>query len=183
MYAIFKGHFCNKTHKMAIRKDNATKISHAELLYKEGRMGKEIAKIVGVTEVTITSWIKKYGWKEKRAATAVSRPQLVNKLLGVIDDLLEKVKDSDDPMVLAGLSDKLSKFAATVYLATRRKNFYITIIYALSMTFITSTYIFITKDGFALGQNISYVVAGAITIIVFAIFIFWYKRFFRAHCL
>ena len=46
---------------MAIRKDNATKISHAELLYKEGRMGKEIAKIVGVTEVTITSWIKKYG--------------------------------------------------------------------------------------------------------------------------
>lgn len=107
---------------MAIRKDNATKISHAELLYKEGRMGKEIAKIVGVTEVTITSWIKKYGWKEKRAATAVSRPQLVNKLLGVIDDLLEKVKDSDDPMVLAGLSDKLSKFAATIEKLDKKAN-------------------------------------------------------------
>ena len=84
----------------------------------------------------------------------------------------------------AWLNQTLSVFtlwAATVYLATRRKNFYITIIPALFMTFITSTYIFITKDGFALGQNISYVVGGAITIIVFATFIFWHKRFFRAH--
>lgn len=63
-------------------------IDLAEYLFMRGCTQKEIALKVGRSESTVAEWVKKYGWKEKRAGTRISRNEMVSKLLNRIDDLL-----------------------------------------------------------------------------------------------
>jgi Putative ATPase subunit of terminase (gpP-like). len=104
------------------KKELVIKMRRGEDLFKSGTPQKEIAEILGVSVVTVNNWVKKYGWREKRAAESISRPQLVNKLLGSIDKLIEEVNNSDDPTLLAGLADKLSKFASTIEKLDKKSN-------------------------------------------------------------
>lgn len=107
---------------MSTKKDLTTKIKRAEELFKCNTSQTEIADIVGVSRVTLTNWVKKYSWREKRAAVNISRPELVNKLLMAIDNMLEQVSNSDDPSAVAGLGDKLSKFAAVIDKLDKKAN-------------------------------------------------------------
>lgn len=108
--------------KKTTRDELEAKRKRAESLFKAGSSQKEIAEIVKVSQVTIVRWAKNFGWKEQRAAETISRPQLVNKLLTAIDNLIEKVNESNDPMALAGIGDKLSKFAATIDKLDKKAN-------------------------------------------------------------
>lgn len=69
---------------------------------------------VGVSAVTINKWVAENGWQEQRAASNITRPELVNKLLHTIDKLIEQVNESDDPEAMAGLGDKLAKLSTTI---------------------------------------------------------------------
>lgn len=96
------------------RKETEQKKKLARTLYLAGKEQQEIADTVGVSRVTVSKWCNAEGWRETRAATNITRPELVNKLLLTINNLLEEVNKSDDPTVLASLPDRLTKLAAAV---------------------------------------------------------------------
>lgn len=57
-------------------------------------------------------------------------------------------------------------WAITVYLFRRGKNFYVAMIPAIFMTFITSSYLFTSPQMLALGQNLGNALAAALTILI-----------------
>lgn len=91
-------------------------------LYLSGMDQQEIAERLGVSRVTISNWCTKEGWKEARAAKNITRPELVNKLLLTIDQLIENVNKSNDPTLIGSLADKLSKLSAVVEKLDKKAN-------------------------------------------------------------
>lgn len=63
----------------------------------------------------------------------------------------------------------------TVYLTLKKKNFYITLLPALFMTCVCTTYLCIAPEGLNLSQSLSYSIGGACTLLAFILFIKWYK--------
>ncbi len=64
----------------------------------------------------------------------------------------------------------------TVYLVSEQKNFWITLIPAVFMTMVISTYLLLAPEGLNLPQNISYITGGVITAMVLVWFGIYYKR-------
>ena len=62
----------------------------ARMYFMQGMTQKDIAENVGVSRNTICAWIKEGRWDTMRAATTVSRKELVTKLLQGLD---QKVQD------------------------------------------------------------------------------------------
>ena len=91
-------------------------------LYLSGMEQQEIAERLGVSRVTISNWSNKEGWKEARAAKNITRPELVNKLLLTIDQLITSVNQSNDPTLIGSLADKLSKLSAVVEKLDKKAN-------------------------------------------------------------
>lgn len=60
----------------------------ARTLYMAGKDQNEIADQIDISRQTLSKWANQEGWKEQRAATSVTRPELVNKLLHSIDTLI-----------------------------------------------------------------------------------------------
>lgn len=86
----------------------------ARMYYMQGDSQKNIAEKVGVSAQTLGKWVEQNDWAKKRAAQNITRPELVNKLLLTIDKLIEQVHNSEDPSLIAGLGDKLSKLSTTI---------------------------------------------------------------------
>ena len=89
------------------------KYEYAWLLFTQQINQAEIAKKAGVAERTISRWIAENDWVSRRAAGNVTRDELVNKTLNLIDNLLmqalyEGKTDS------AKLADQLSKLAGAI---------------------------------------------------------------------
>ncbi len=53
----------------------------------------------------------------------------------------------------------------------------VTLVPALFMTAVCSTYLFIAGEGLHLPPTLSYVLGGCTTLLVFVLFLFWRKRF------
>lgn len=96
--------------------------SLARSLYLSGMEMTEISDKVGVSRATISKWCNTDGWKEARAAKNITRPELVNKLLATINKLIEQVNESDDPTMIAGLGDKLSKLSSVIEKLDKKAN-------------------------------------------------------------
>ena len=71
-------------------------------------------------------------------------------------------------------------WAITVYLVQCKKNFYISLIPALLMTLVCSTYICIAPEGLSLSKDISYIIGGGCVIIAILWFTKWYRKFNQA---
>lgn len=91
-------------------------------LYLSGQEQKTIAEELSLTAATVSRWASAGRWREQRAARTVTRPQLVNKILQAIDDLLDMVLRSGDSELMAGVPDKLSKLASTIEKLDRKAN-------------------------------------------------------------
>ena len=91
-------------------------------LYMSGMELTEIADQLGVSRQSVSKWCSTDGWKEARAAKNISRPELVNKLLLAIDNLIENVNQSNDPTLIGSLADKLSKLSATIEKLDKKAN-------------------------------------------------------------
>ena len=91
-------------------------------LYLSGMELTEIADQLGVSRQSVSKWCSSDGWKEARAAKNISRPELVNKLLLTIDNLIENVNQSNDPTLIGSLADKLSKLSATIEKLDKKAN-------------------------------------------------------------
>ncbi len=99
---------------MPTKKEREDKKEFARVLFMTGDSQNVIAEKTGMSAQTISKWVTEGGWAEQRAATNVTRPELVNKLLRTIDKMLDEVAQSDDPTTINGLADKLAKFSATI---------------------------------------------------------------------
>ncbi len=91
-------------------------------LYLSGMEQTEIADKLSVSRVTVSKWCTSEGWKEARAAKCITRPELVNKLLLTIDNLIQQVNRSNDPNLIAGLGDKLSKLSSVIEKLDKKAN-------------------------------------------------------------
>ncbi|MCU0362250.1 MAG: carbon starvation protein A [Bacteroidales bacterium] len=61
-------------------------------------------------------------------------------------------------------------WAITVYLAGAGKNYFVTLIPAMLMTAVTTTYIFTAPEGFSLPAEVSYAAGGVVTVVLTAVF-------------
>ena len=103
------------------------KQEYARILYFNNESQESIAEKAGVSKVTISKWVNTLGWKEKRAAENITRPELINKLLRTVNSLIDQVADSNDPTKMAGLGDKLSKFTSAIEKLDKKANIVTTI--------------------------------------------------------
>lgn len=69
----------------------------------------------------------------------------------------------------------------TVYLVRNNKLFWLTLIPAIFMTAVVSTYLFIAPEGFHLKQNLGYISGLLITLIITGIFVIKFKRIKKQH--
>ena len=67
-------------------------------------------------------------------------------------------------------------WAITVYLVREKKNYYITLLPALLMTLVCSTYICIAPEGLSLSQPVAYGIGGACALTGLVWFITWFKK-------
>jgi predicted transcriptional regulator len=108
--------------KKFMAKENQKKKEVARILFMQGEKQNIIAETTGVSKQTISKWVKENNWDHVKAASNITRPELVNKLLNAINKLLDQVNEKNDPSELASLSDKLSKFASTIEKLDKKAN-------------------------------------------------------------
>lgn len=94
----------------------------ARTLFLSGIEQTEISDKLSISRVTLSHWCQADGWKEARAAKAITRPELVNKLLLTIDKLITQVNESQDANLIAGLGDKLAKLSAVIEKLDKKAN-------------------------------------------------------------
>lgn len=103
--------------------------------------------------------------------------------LTAIAILLYSLKDKDGFDMIwryfAWCNQALSVFtlwALTVYLVRENKNYWITLLPALFMTAVCSTYILIAPEGFSLAANLAYGLGGTCVLVGVVWFIVWYNK-------
>jgi len=111
-----------ETKKRLTKAEMADKKELAKLLFMQGEMQKAISERIGVSEVTISNWAKEEAWAEKKAGANITRPELVNKLLLQINNLIEDVSNSEDISLKSKLPDSLSKFASVIEKLDKKAN-------------------------------------------------------------
>lgn len=67
-------------------------------------------------------------------------------------------------------------WAITIYLVQRKKNYWVSLLPAVVMTFVCGTYLFLGKEMLHLDHTLSYVLGGVITLVVLIAFIIWKRR-------
>lgn len=97
----------------ARRVRDEAKYEHAWLLFSQQIPQQEIARKVGIAERTLSRWVNENDWINRRAAINVTRDELVNKTLGLINTLLEKATTQEGGNG-ANLADQLSKLAGAI---------------------------------------------------------------------
>jgi transposase len=93
----------------------------AKVLYMSGDPQDEISRKTEVSRVTVSRWINDGGWKEIRAAANITRPELVNKILLGVNDLVEKLLTSEN-VDYGSIAGQLSKFAITIEKLDKKAN-------------------------------------------------------------
>ncbi len=103
--------------------------------------------------------------------------------LAAIGILLYSQKDADGFDMIwryfAWSNQTLAVFtlwALTVYMVQAKKPYWVTLLPALFMTTVCSTYIFVAPEGAGLDAGISQLIGLAVTVAVFALFLFWKKK-------
>lgn len=78
--------------------------------YIQGLSQKEIADKIGVSRNTVSKWVQEEHWDTRRAAKAISRTELVRKMLRDLDQKLESGDWTADEIIkVASAIEKLDK--------------------------------------------------------------------------
>ncbi len=93
-----------KATSQATRPSSPEKYEYAEMLFMRRVPQKEIAAKVGITEPTLSRWIRDNQWRERRAATSVNRSTIINGILSRIDAMLTENPDSASSKEILQLS-------------------------------------------------------------------------------
>lgn len=124
------------------------------------------------------------GWEQKRVGRRlmISLPMFVLTIAILIYS--QEDKDGFDTIwrYFAWANQTLAVFtlwALTLYLVQAKKAYLITLIPALFMTAVCSTYIFIAPEGFQLPSRLSQLLGGIVTLLLWAWFLIWKQKFNR----
>ena len=108
---------------MAKKEEMNQKRELARMYFMQGETQKAIAAKVGVSEVSISRWAAEGQWENKRAGERITRPELVNMNMQLIADILNNVRNSDNPLSIPkGVADEISKLAATIEKLDKKGN-------------------------------------------------------------
>ncbi len=108
---------------MAKKEEMNQKRELARMYFMQGETQKSIAVKVGVSEVSISRWVTEGQWETKRAGERITRSELVNMNLQAIADILNGVRNSDNPATASrGVADEISKLAATIEKLDKKGN-------------------------------------------------------------
>jgi DNA-binding XRE family transcriptional regulator len=107
---------------MATKKELEQKKEIARIYYMQGMLQKEIAAKVEVSEQTVSKWADDGRWASIRAGVNITRPELVNKALGAVNKLLDRIYESEDPELICTLPDQLAKFASFIDRLDKKAN-------------------------------------------------------------
>lgn len=99
-------------------KDKEKKI--ARILYVEqGKTAKEISSLVSVSEVTISKWVTKLGWKDERNArlsSPIRKAENVRELINVLcerrlelDNELKEAEKAEDSKLIADIRAQIAR--------------------------------------------------------------------------
>lgn len=98
---------------MAVRKQ--LQRDHAELLIvKEGLSQKDASLRVGVTEKTMSRWVREGKWDEQRRSFAATRNSIVANLQQQLELLQTSIKKRDEGMATPKEADMLVKLASAI---------------------------------------------------------------------
>ncbi len=87
----------------------------AHIYYMQGNTQQEIADKVGVSRNTVSTWVKEEKWGELKAATTITRKELVAKMLSKINERLDSGDWTSDEMVKATAAiEKLDKQTSVI---------------------------------------------------------------------
>jgi transcriptional regulator with XRE-family HTH domain len=105
------------------KKEKEDKRELARLYYMKGETQKQIAQVIGISEVTISKWAKSGNWDMKRATERVTRQELVLNNLQIISKLQQQVSEADNPLELSkSVSDQISKYSASIEKLDKKTN-------------------------------------------------------------
>lgn len=108
---------------MATKKDMEQKRELARLYYMQGETQKNISAKVGVSEATVGKWAEKEGWEARRAGINITRPEIVNKTLVYIANLLDKYNSEEVELKDAGrIIDQIVKLSAVIERIDKKAN-------------------------------------------------------------
>lgn len=80
----------------------------------QGEEQKEIAKRLSLSAVTISRWAKDGSWLEKKNGNAISRKELVNRILQSIERKIEELNSTNDPVIFDTIVTQLTKLSNTI---------------------------------------------------------------------
>ncbi|MGA0556539.1 terminase gpP N-terminus-related DNA-binding protein [Larkinella sp. VNQ87] len=93
-------------------------------LYMMGLQSQDIARILGVSATTVSTWTSKEGWREERAAKLSQKRTIQDRILDLIDYQLEALNErvlgyrtanpDELPLLDKGEIDALSKMFAVI---------------------------------------------------------------------
>lgn len=86
----------------------------ARMYYMQGEEQKEIAKRLSLSAVTISRWAKDGSWLEKKNGNAISRKELVNRILQSIERKIEELNSTNDPVIFDTIVTQLTKLSNTI---------------------------------------------------------------------
>jgi uncharacterized protein YjcR len=105
------------------KKEINSKKELARLYYMQGESQRGISIKTGISEPTIGKWVNEEKWKLKRASINITRPELVNKTLLLINSILDSVNESENPIeAFSDAADRISKLAATIERLDKKTN-------------------------------------------------------------
>ena len=103
------------------KKELENKKAMAFLLYMAGEEQKNISEHLQVTPKTVSVWAVEDKWKLKRAASTVTRDELVNKTLQLIGNMLEDAIASGDKNYTS-IANALVQMANTIEKLDKKNN-------------------------------------------------------------
>lgn len=85
-----------------------------ELYLSTSKSQKEIAEIVGVGADTLSEWVRKFGWREEKAARSVTKEKVIRNNLMQILNLQEDINNRDNKWPSAAEADTITKLTNTI---------------------------------------------------------------------
>lgn len=87
----------------------------AKILYTREQLdGKVVAKKVGVSERTMSSWVEKFNWKSLRRRLLLSKEEQINSLYTQLEALNEIIKEQEKKHPDTKQADVLIKLTAAI---------------------------------------------------------------------
>ena len=117
-FGTFRGASLQKKQFIMARTGHKSKDT-AKALYLKGIPQERIIEMTGIARQTLSRWISQEGWRELKACYGMTREEVTQKILSIINDAIE---DPDEYLKKKKIADDLVKLAATIEKMDRSTN-------------------------------------------------------------